>query len=301
MSQSVAKETVLMRIEISMDSDTKTAFEDFKVKCCETLDKLSSITPQAKQADGGLLRAMAVEAANDGNELGNDQPEPELQALGQWVFEGQDENLQSATVDETGVGCLHACKVENLEQDLGEWYSDYPYLLLSGKFETINWQKSAISRQPVNDVDYLSDSIPHIDDVLNQPNCLSESIIPITETDLQSIFIKNLSTVLIQRMHSMDRFSEDDYAIGGNNLKAWDIVVDSDGLFGFAVCDLIHHESNLLNRARILRLRKFQDTTFTHNAIINGWRMDDLNWHTITEPQLPAFRAALEASYVRSQ
>ena len=162
------------------------------------------------------------------------------------------------------------------------------------------WEND-LNRATVNDVDYLSgdldECVPHIDDVSDQPNWLSESVPQITQADMQLIFIKNLSECLIQRMHSMNRFSEDDYAIGGNDLKAWDIVVDCDGLFGFAVGDLIHHESNLLNRVRILRLKKFQDTTFTHGVRINGWRMDDINWHTITEGQLPAFRVALEACY----
>lgn len=164
------------------------------------------------------------------------------------------------------------------------------------------WEND-INRETVNDVDYLSESVPEIQGmdareiIIDEYDWLSESVPQITQADMQLIFIKNLSETLIQRMHSMDRFSDDDYAIGGNDLKAWDIVVDCDGLFGFTVCDLIHHESNLLNRVRILRLKKFQDTTFTHGAIINGWRMDDINWHTITEDQLPAFRVALEACY----
>src|SRR5690606_18290900 len=101
---------------------------------------------------------------------------------------------------------------------------------LKGKFNATNWQNSAIARETINDVDYLSgndldECVPHIDDVLDQPNWLSESVPQITQADMQLIFIKNLSETLIQRMHSMDRFSEDDYAIGGDKLMAWDIVV----------------------------------------------------------------------------
>ena len=163
------------------------------------------------------------------------------------------------------------------------------------------WEND-LKRATVNDVDYLSsdldECVPHIDDVLDQPNWLSESVPQITQADMQLIFIKNLSECLIQRMHSMNRFSEDDYAIGGNALVAWDILVNLNGDFGIAIGSLVHHESALLNRVRIARFHKSQCTTFTSKIICPDWRYEDQNtWHTITEAELPAFRAALEACY----
>lgn len=305
---------VIGRFTIGFDDETKASIADLKNK----LDAVplrfgfGNVMPV-----GGLLAAMQDTAANDA-------PQPALKQMGQWVFEGQDEKWVSAHVDGNGVGyfcSLNKIKLVPKKKHWGTSYGDIGFYTqrIGEDFDATNWENSAINRETVNDVDYLScvapkthgmatfiaideyeslsECVPHIDDVVDQPNWLSESVPQITQADMQLIFIKNLSEVLIQRMHSMDRFSEDDYAIGGNNLKAWDIVVDCDGLFGFALCDLVHHESNLLNRVRILRLKKFQDTTFTHAAIINGWRMDDINWYTITEAELPAFRAALEECY----
>lgn len=303
MSQSTAKGKVIGRFTIGFDDETKASISDLKTKLDAVPHRLNfgNVMPV-----GGLLAAMQDAAANDSNGVvrHGGYVKPELKHLGQWVFEGRDEKFQSAAVDGDGSAFLYQDKKSELKlRELKKHFvpSGLNYVQIDGVFDTTNWQDSAIDRETINDVEYLSDDldecVPDIDDVLDQPNWLSESVPQITQADMQLTFIKNLATTLIQRMHSMNRFSEDDYAIGGNDLKAWDIVVDCDGLFGFAACDLIHHESNLLNRVRILRLRKFQDTTFTHGAIINGWRMDDINWHTITEDQLPAFRAALEASY----
>ncbi len=156
------------------------------------------------------------------------------------------------------------------------------------------WEND-INRETVNDVDYLSGSdsdecVPHIDDVLDQRNWLSESIPQITQADMQLIFIKNLSETLIQRMHSMDRFSEDDYAIGGNKLMAWDVLI-YEPLDAYAV---LMRGPDQINVADLLLIR-------------DGGPMADAGWNTtseafailrtITEAELPAFRAALEACY----
>lgn len=155
--------------------------------------------------------------------------------------------------------------------------------------------KPTINRETVNDVDYLSGSdldecVPHIDDVLDQPNWLSESVPQITQADMQLIFIKNLSETLIQRMHSMDRFSDDDYAIGGNKLMAWDVLI-YEPLDAYAV---LMRGPGQINVADLLLIR-------------DGGPMADAGWNTtseafatlrtITEAELPAFRAALEACY----
>lgn len=173
------------------------------------------------------------------------------------------------------------------------------------------WEND-INRETVNDVDYLScegpkpsgmptfiaideyeslaESVPHIDDVLDQPNWLSESVPQITQADMQLIFIKNLSECLIQRMHSMNRFSEDDYAIGGDKLMAWDVLI-YEPLDDYAV---LMRGPDQINVADLLLIR-------------DGGPMADAGWNTtseafailrtITEAELPAFRAALEACY----
>lgn len=160
-----------------------------------------------------------------------------------------------------------------------------------------------LKRATVNDVDYLSgndldECIPHIDDVLAQPNWLSESVPQITQADMQLIFIKNLSECLIQRMHSMDRFSEDDYAIGGNKLMAWDIVIGqaySKQLFGVVFAQQ-HSSREHLNKVDVVLL----EPKGSHGmiaAFANIYFTDNDTYRTITEAELPAFRAALEACY----
>ena len=289
MSTPIAQYKLPSRIEIGFDSETKASIADLKVKLDEANKSLSARdsglwSESKKKSNSRIGQIIATAISNQIKETL--RPDGLLKEMS--PPDGLLKAMQAeAANDSNGVAPTHY----EAQLHCG-WVSHFDVDLL----------KPTINRETVNDVDYLSgndldECVPHIDDVLDQPNWLSESVPQITQADMQLIFIKNLSEVLIQRMHSMNRFSEDDYAIGGNDLKAWDIVVDCDGLFGFTVCDLIHHESNLLNRVRILRLKKFQDTTFTHGAIINGWRMDDINWHTITEDQLPAFRVALEACY----
>ncbi|WP_333613805.1 hypothetical protein [Psychrobacter sp.] len=156
------------------------------------------------------------------------------------------------------------------------------------------WEND-LKRATVNDIDYLSGSdldecVPHIDDILDQPNWLSESVPRITQADMQLIFIKNLSETLIQRMHSMGRFSEDDYAVGGNKLMAWDILI-YEPLNSYAV--LVDNRQN----PKIADLLVFWDTGAAADA---SWNTDSdalAGLRTITEAELPAFRAALEACY----
>lgn len=158
------------------------------------------------------------------------------------------------------------------------------------------WEND-INRETVNDVDYLSGSdldecVPHIDDVLDQRNWLSESIPQITQADMQLIFIKNLSETLIQRMHSMDRFSEDDYAIGGDKLMAWDIVFDQVSKF-FGV--VINANDNILSAFFLKAHCEMTGGGCAHNFHKNSL-LSRAN-RTITEAELPAFRTALEAYY----
>lgn len=160
------------------------------------------------------------------------------------------------------------------------------------------WEND-INRETVNDVDYLSGSdldecVPHIDDVLDQRNWLSESIPQITQADMQLIFIKNLSETLIQRMHSMNRFSEDDYAIGGDKLMAWDIVANPKG--DFAVITGHNQDKRYFGGLYFVPYARGN-----HAKTVSGERANEylktLGFCTITEDELPAFRAALEACY----
>lgn len=176
------------------------------------------------------------------------------------------------------------------------------------------WEND-IDRETVNDVDYLScegpkpygmptfiaideyeslaESVPHIDDVLDQPNWLSESVPQITQADMQLIFIKNLSETLIQRMHSMDRFSEDDYAIGGDKLMAWDIVFNDVGTeFGVVT------GFNKYNQTMSSFFKQLPDgQIMTSSSEFYTTTMLGKNLRTITEAELSAFRTALEACY----
>ena len=81
-----------------------------------------------------------------------------------------------------------------------------------------------------NDVDYLSDTLADDDTAPIEPIFSDDELAAvypkITPADRQNLFIKNLADVLIQRMHSQDRFSEDDYAVGASKFVSWDIVYD---------------------------------------------------------------------------
>lgn len=166
------------------------------------------------------------------------------------------------------------------------------------------WEND-INRETVNDVDYLSGSdldecVPHIDDVLDHRNWLSESVPQITQADMQLIFIKNLSEILIQRMHSMDRFSEDDYAIGGDKLMAWDIVVgkpyktkeEDHNVVRFGV---ISCQSRDLKVLEVLSFNESYCNSRGESLVV--YFSENNTYRTITEAELPAFRAALEACY----
>ncbi len=157
------------------------------------------------------------------------------------------------------------------------------------------WEND-INRETVNDVDYLSESVPEIQGmdareiIIDEYDWQAESVPQITQADMQLIFIKNLSETLIQRMHSMGRFSEDDYAVGGNKLMAWDILI-YEPLNSYAV--LVDNRQN----PKIADLLVFWDTGAAADA---GWNTDSDAFailRTITEAELPAFRAALEACY----
>lgn len=280
------------RIVVGFDDETKAEIEALKGKLDEVARGLSA--KKESRADG-LLAAMQADAANDA-------PQPEIKGLGQWVFEGLDEKYQSAAMDDDGVVFAYECPlkdlVKNTDNSLCYWFSrtGANSVRVCTLSDGSNWEHYAIQRETVNDVDYLSgdleECVPHIDDVLAQPNWLSESVPQITDADMQLIFIKNLSDVLIQRMQTMDRFSEDDYHIGAEKLMSWDIVIDqASHLFGVVV----NNKDNILSAFFFKAHCEKTGGGSTHNFHTNSL-MSRAN-RTITEAELPAFRAALEACY----
>lgn len=286
---------LITRFEIGFDDETKAVIDALNDK----LDEVARVLSAKKESHAdGLLAAMQAEAANDA-------PQDEIKQLGQWVFEGQPKGFITAHVNSLGQAAMSSMPIGDIKPSGDTWVVTEDaqirvptclYRRLKGQFDATNWQNSAITRETVNDVDYLSgdldECVPHIDDVLAQPNWLSESVPKITDADMQLIFIKNLSEVLIQRMHSMDRFSEDDYAIGGEKLMAWDIVIDqASHLFGVVV----NNKDNILSAFFFKAHCKKTGGGSTNNFHTNSL-MSRAN-RTITEAELPAFRAALEACY----
>lgn len=284
------------RIVVGFDDETKAEIAALKGKLDEVARGLAA--KEESHADG-LLAAMQAEAANDA-------PQDEIKQLGQWVFEGQPKGFITAHVNSLGHAAMSSMPIGDIKPSGDTWVVTEDaqirvptclYRRLKGQFDATNWQNSAITRETVNDVDYLSgdldECVPHIDEVLAQPNWLSESVPQITDADMQLIFIKNLSDVLIQRMHSMDRFSEDDYPIGAEKLMSWDIVIDqASHLFGVVV----NNKDNILSTFFFKAHCEKTGGGSTHNFHTNSL-MSRAN-RTITEAELPAFREALEACYV---
>lgn len=282
--------------QVRFDDETKAEIAALKGKLDAVAHRLNV---GHAMPTGGLLAVMAGEAANDA-------PQPELKTLGQWVFEGHDERLVTAFINANGVCRLTNVPIGHLVVDDKHWRMDsdkikdnpnYFWVDLGGDFDNSDWRVSATRRQLFNDVDYLSTSldecVPHIDDVLAYPNWLSESVPQITQADMQLIFIKNLSEVLIQRTHSMDRFSEDDYAIGGDKLMAWDIVFNDLGNeFGIVTGFNKYHQMMVSFFKQCAN-----GQTMTGSLNFHLTTMIGKNLRTITESELPAFRAALEACY----
>src|SRR5699024_722771 len=97
-----------------------------------------------------------------------------------------------------------------------------------------------------------------------------------------------------------DRFSEDDYAIGGDKLMAWDIVVgkpyktkeEDHNVVRFGV---ISCQSRDL---KVLEVLSFNESYCNSRGESLAVYFSENNaYRTITEAELPAFRAALEACY----
>ena len=283
---------LISTFQIRFDNETKADIDALKAK----IDELTRALSVKNDSHGDrLLAAMQAEAANDA-------PQPEFKYLGQWVFAGVDDKYQSAAMDKDGKVYLYECELNDLNKntDNGHCYwwpsAGISYIYVCTMRDGSNWEHYAIQRETVNDVDYLSGN--DLDEcgatIQGVEACYTiwqtESVPQITQADMQLIFIKNLSETLIQRMHSMDRFSDDDYAIGGNKLMAWDILI-YEPLDAYAV---LMRGPDQINVADLLLIR-------------DGGPMADAGWNTtseafailrtITEAELPAFRATLEACY----
>lgn len=297
---------LISTFKIGFDDETKAEIAALKSSLdaiTGTLGLPSALLGSTKP-NGGLLDAMG-EAANDAPEFA-----PEFLELGQWVFEGQDEKWHSAAVNSDGRAYLHNMPKKKMffNHDSYGWcakrFDRHEMKLIDGLFNPSGFTCLFIERETVNDVDYLSETVPEIQgmeaseiiidelgrDYSPNSNCLHAVVPQITQADMQLIFIKNLSECLIQRMHSMDRFSEDDYHIGGDKLMPWDIVFDQvSQLFGVVVND----KDNILSAFFLKAHCEKTGGGCAHNFHTNSL-MSRAN-RTITEAELPAFRTALEA------
>lgn len=251
----------------------------------------------------------------------------ELKQLGQWVFEGQDKEWVSAAWDGDGSVWLFKRPSKELKCSARDgyffWYTDdavankfvcylTPYSEMN--LDSIIQKLRLIDRETINDVDYLSEATSEINvmeasdiiidemgrDYSHNSNCLHAVVPQITQADMQLIFIKNLSETLIQRMHSMERFSEDGRRVVCGDFKAWDIVVNkaNDKPHYAVVCGFgVINSDEIAQKISLIKVTPW-DSRDGHcqggDWMIFGQKS---NWRTITEAELLAFRCALEACY----
>lgn len=307
---------VISRIVIEPSAEIKALLDDFKQTASDVIAACAK-THSPHQPTGALLDTMQ-HAANDSlsdaiQAFPYQQGIEEWRArnakprnLGQWIFEGQDKEWVSASFDEDGLVFLWNVPRNELDMFNGTWIGgagsrckEIPHTILDG-----DWQYSPINREPVNDVDYLSDDKQQIDEIAlddQRTRLLAESVPYITPKDYQSLFISGLADLLIQRMHSQDRFSDDDYDILGADLMPWDVVktdYESDE-FGIVVALAVNKfKGEDKSRASIVGIRKFhngyQNTghTLSYSLMPTADRI-----RTITQDEIASFRKALEACY----
>lgn len=307
---------LISTFKIGFDDETKAEIAALKSSLDAITGTLgvSSALLGSTKPNGGLLVAMG--------EAANDALEPEHLELGQWVFEGQDAKWVSAAKDADSEVWLFQRPIKDLAKNLDDgyllWYAQdeskakYICDLRSNQ----DWQSSAIDRVSVNDVEYLSETseinVMEASEIIidemgrdysHNSNCLHAVVPEITQGDRQHIFIKNLSEVLIQRMYSMDRFSEDDCHI--RELMPWDIVTGrnsfNDKQPNFAVVIAVSHiEHSDKSSFGIADLTsRFSLNQYVHTGqYVKITPSHNDTYRTITESELVWFRAALEACYV---
>lgn len=295
---------LISTFKIGLDDETKIVLSELKDKLDAVRGALgvSSALLGSTKPNGGLLVAMS--------EAANDAPESELKQMGQWVFEGRDKKWASAHVDQDGQGFLCTVPKSMTVRADGYWttkYVGWRVRILDGKFDASDWENSAIDRETVNDVDYLSETVPEIQgmeasdiiidemgrDYSHNSNCLHAVVPQITQADMQHIFIKNLSDVLIQRMYSMDRFSTHDYTIGGRGsdvMLPWDIVYDM-GADRFGIITAAEKDHHSAFFFKPLSIMVATPTAFHKDSLLGG------ALRTITDDEVSNFRGVLEAYY----
>lgn len=299
---------LISTFKIGFDDETKAEIAALKSSLdaiTGTLGLPSALLGSTKP-NGGLLDAMG-EAANDAPEFA-----PEFLELGQWVFEGQDEKWHSAAVNSDGRAYLHNMPKKKMffNHDSYGWcakrFDRHEMKLIDGLFNPSGFTCLFIERETVNDVDYLSETVPEIQgmeaseiiidelgrDYSPNSNCLHAVVPQITQADMQLIFIKNLSDILIQRMHSMGRFSENGYHVGGEKLMPWDIVYDMGAdRFGFVTASQKEHIAACFLKPLSTHSKLGEAACFHNNSLL-GQAL-----RTITEDEVSNFCGVLEAYY----
>lgn len=286
MSQSANK--LIMSCKIELSDELKAALDDARKDAAQTRATVELWHRQAereagkhRRAGGGLLAAM--DAANDASES-------ELKQLGQWVFAGCDPRIKSASVDSDGEAARWGCDKNELDLFEGQFVSPARvlYEAIEGKFDTTNWRNSAINRQPVNDVDYLTDSDSEHD--IAPTLAVADDMQSLSKNDLQGVFIKNMSNLLIQRMHSMDRFSDNDYEIDADQLMPWDVIYDMGAdRFGFVTASQKEHIAAYFLKPLSVHSDYGSGACF-HRSSLLGKAL-----RTITEDEVMNFCCVLEA------
>lgn len=293
---------LITKVTIELSDELKAALDDTRKDAAQTRAAVELWQRQAERESakrrgaGGLLAAMAA---------ANDAPQSEFKQLGQWVFEGQDKKWVSAATNTTGQAYLHNIPKKNMRFDhrTGWWHpnskQDHEIKHIDGDFDPSGFAVCFVSRQPVNDVDYLTDSDSEHDIApTHEPElrgmaatlAVADDMQSLSKNDLQRVFIKNMADVLIQRMHSLDRFSDDDYYIDGDKLVAWDIVIfDNLNIFG-----VIFGAGDEDRPASLLFLPNNGD------VVAAEWDVKSYDFsvlRTIADTEISKFKSALETCY----
>lgn len=330
MSQSIDKTPIICTYKIDISDTAKQAIADFSAGIKSASKLISAYKASeddgelrakaelcARQAarealknrrHGGLLAAMA---ASDTVEP-EPEPEPALQQLGQWAFEGCDEKWQSAAINDDGQAYRHNLPLTFLYKHKGVWISDcfgrHESELIPGKFDLANSLR-AVQRDTINDVDYLTDSDsehdiappfePELRGMAATLAVAKDMAMP-SKDNLQSLFIKNLAELLIQRMHSLNRFSEDDYEVCGSQFEHWDIVVGqyiNEDCFAVVTGTLAADNINCSHIDVVILSNSDRPNKVADKSLVYFYRND--SFRTIRQDELQDFRAALEACYAK--
>lgn len=153
-------------------------------------------------------------------------------------------------------------------------------------------QAEAANDSNKNDVAYLSERRDFESSVLSDEDMNDvDAALTLSIEDLERVFIQNLSNLLIQRMHSLERFSAPDQKIGINGIKTWDLVFDKvaerfslivDGPDEDWVSSIVFPSGRFFGGTSV----HFHTNSFRGHAM-----------RTITEDELEKCRKAMEATH----